>query len=46
MIKPLKLRCIQDDINDKVVEVENWDTQKHKSLKYEIGKLELDKWND
>lgn len=41
MIKPLKLRYIRDNINNKVVEVKDQDIQRFKSLEYLIKKLEL-----
>ncbi len=43
MIKPLKLRYIRDNINNKVIEVKDQDMQRLKSLEHLIKKLELNK---
>ncbi len=39
----LRLRHIENDINNKVIKFEDWDLQGPKSMEHLIRKLELDK---
>ena len=42
IIKPLRLKCIKDDPNDKIIQVKDKDIQGSESLEHLIKKLEFD----